>query len=216
MIPSARPLDQAAMEAASCTRCALAAGRTQVVYGVGDPHAELMFVGEGPGFYEDKQGEPFVGAAGKLLNKMLFEVGIERSDVYIANVVKCRPPGNRDPLPEEIEACTPWLDEQIGSIDPKVIATLGRFAGAFILDRPIAITRIRGQRFIKDGRVVIPTLHPAAVLRGGEKQTDLLREDFRTMMQVLSEPRPSASAPAAPAAPGAPDAAPEPDQLGLF
>jgi len=207
-----RPLEEAALEASSCTRCALAAGRTQVVYGVGDPHAELMFVGEGPGFHEDKQGEPFVGAAGKLLNKMLFEVGIERSDIYIANVVKCRPPGNRDPLPEEIQACTPWLEEQVESIDPKVIATLGRFAGAFILDRPISITRIRGQRFSRDGRVVIPTLHPAAVLRGGEKQTDLLREDFRTMMQVLSEPRPQTSPPAL----QPPEAASEPDQLGLF
>lgn len=208
-----RPLKEAAEEAASCLKCALAAGRTQVVYGVGDPHAELMFIGEGPGFYEDKQGEPFVGAAGKLLNKMLNEVGIERPDVYIANIVKCRPPGNRDPLPDEIEACTPWLREQIESIDPKVIATLGRFAGAFILDRPISITRIRGQRFAKDGRVVIPTLHPAAVLRGGGKQEDLLREDFRTMMQVLSEPRSSAPQESAPAPP---EANPEPDQLGLF
>lgn len=209
-----RPLEQAALEAASCTKCALSAGRTQVVYGVGDPHAELMFVGEGPGFYEDKQGEPFVGAAGKLLNRMLAEVGIERSDVYIANVVKCRPPGNRDPLPEEIEACTPWLEEQIESIDPKVIATLGRFAGAFILERPISITRIRGQRFERLGRVVIPTLHPAAVLRGGEKQVDLLRDDFRTMMQVLSEPRRQASSP--PVVPQPVEQEPEPDQLGLF
>ena len=212
MTPASRPLAEAALEAASCARCALAVERTQVVYGVGDPHAELMFVGEGPGFHEDKQGEPFVGAAGRLLNKMLMEVGIERSDVYIANVVKCRPPGNRDPLPEEIEACTPWLAEQIESIDPKVIATLGRFAGAFILDRPIAITRIRGQRFLQDGRVVIPTLHPAAVLRGGEKQVDLLREDFRTMMQVLSEARPQAPAPAPPPT----DTVHDPDQLGLF
>ena len=210
-----RPLEEAAKEAASCAKCALAAERTQVVYGVGDPHAELMFVGEGPGFHEDKQGEPFVGAAGKLLNRMLSEVGIERSDVYIANIVKCRPPGNRDPLPDEIEACTPWLTEQIESIDPKVIATLGRFAGAFILDRPISITRIRGQRFARDGRVVVPTLHPAAVLRGGEKQVDLLREDFGTMMQVLSEPRPSASTVPVPV-PVQPEAEPQPDQLGLF
>lgn len=211
-----RPLEEAALEAASCTMCALSAGRTQVVYGVGDPHAELMFVGEGPGFYEDKQGEPFVGAAGKLLNRMLTEVGIGRSDVYIANVVKCRPPGNRDPLPEEIEACTPWLEEQIESIDPKVIATLGRFAGAFILDRPISITRIRGQRFERGGRAVIPTLHPAAVLRGGEKQVDLLRDDFRTMMQVLSEPRRQAPSQASQPASRPAEADSEPDQLGLF
>lgn len=212
-----RPLAEAVSEAASCTRCALAAGRTQVVYGVGDPHAELMFIGEGPGFYEDKQGEPFVGRAGQLLNRMLFDIGIERPEVYIANVVKCRPPNNRDPLPDEIEACTPWLDEQIASIDPKVIATLGRFAGAFILDRPISITRIRGQRFERRGRVVIPTLHPAAVLRGGDSQVDLLREDFSEMARALAEPRAAITATTgAGAAAPAPPAEPEQEQLGLF
>jgi DNA polymerase len=213
-----RTLAEAAREAAGCTACALAAGRTQVVYGVGDPHAELMFIGEGPGFYEDKEGEPFVGRAGQLLNRMLHEIGIERADVYIANVVKCRPPNNRDPLPEEIDACKPWLAEQVDLIDPKVIATLGRFAGGFVLDRPISITRIRGQRFVVDGRVVIPTLHPAAVLRGGDAQLALLRDDFREMAKALAEPRGGAS----PSRAGAPvdtqADAPPPDQeqLGLF
>ncbi|MGZ8600446.1 MAG: uracil-DNA glycosylase, partial [Actinomycetota bacterium] len=106
-----RTLEEAALEASTCTRCPLAHGRTQVVYGVGDPNADLMFIGEAPGFYEDKQGEPFVGAAGQLLNRMLAEVEIPRSDVYINNVLLCRPPGNRDPLPDELEACRPWLDE---------------------------------------------------------------------------------------------------------
>ena len=212
-----RQLADAAQEAAACEKCALSVGRTQVVYGVGNPTAELMFIGEGPGFYEDKQGEPFVGRAGQLLNRMLNDIGIERSDVYIANVVKCRPLSNRDPLPGEIEACTPWLDEQIATIDPKVIATLGRFAGAFILDRPISITRIRGQRFTKEGRVVIPTLHPAAVLRGGEAQVDLLRSDFVEMKRALNEPRGGAPA-TTPQTADIPEAKAEPEdqQLGLF
>src|SRR5205814_396738 len=122
-IPGAdvRTLEEAAEEASTCTKCKLAQGRTQVVYGVGDPNADLLFIGEGPGFHEDKQGEPFVGAAGQLLNKMLVEIGITREDVYIANVVKCRPPGNRNPQQDEIDACTPWLTEQIELIDPYLV-----------------------------------------------------------------------------------------------
>lgn len=212
-----RSLEEAGREASVCTACRLSVGRTQVVYGVGDPDADLMFIGEGPGFHEDKQGEPFVGRAGQLLNQMLNEIGIERSDVYIANVVKCRPPGNRDPLPEEIEACTPWLREQISGIDPKVIATLGRFAGAFILDRQISITRIRGQRFSLDGRIVIPTLHPAAVLRGGESQVELLRQDFRALQEALREPAATGAAATSSAPPSTEPAPPaEPQQERLF
>ena len=113
-----RTLRDAAAEASRCTRCRLARGRTQVVYRTGHPDADLMFIGEGPGFHEDKQGEPFVGAAGQLLNRMLGEIGLVRDQVYIANIVKCRPPGNRDPRPDEIEACTPWLVEQISLIQP--------------------------------------------------------------------------------------------------
>ena len=113
-----RTLEEAALEASTCTRCRLSEGRTQVVYGVGDPNADLMFIGEGPGFHEDKQGEPFVGAAGQLLNRMLAEIGIRRERRLHHNVIMCRPPGNRDPLPDEIEACKPWLDEQIALIDP--------------------------------------------------------------------------------------------------
>lgn len=185
-----RTLPEAAHEAATCTRCRLSNGRTQVVYGVGDPRADLMFIGEGPGYHEDKQGEPFVGAAGQLLNRMLAEIDIRREDVYIANVIKCRPPGNRDPLPDEIESCSPWLSEQIQLIDPCVIATLGRFAASFMLQRQISIGRIRGQRFPWNGRTVIPTFHPAAVLRGGgdsSQQMAALRMDFREMSQALAE-----------------------------
>ncbi|MDP9341210.1 MAG: uracil-DNA glycosylase [Actinomycetota bacterium] len=198
-----RTLEEAAEEAATCVRCRLSQGRTQVVFGVGDPRADLMFIGEGPGYYEDKQGEPFVGAAGQLLNRLLGEIGIRREDVYINNVVMCRPPGNRDPFPDEIESCRPWLMERVALIDPAVIVTLGRFATAVILDRPtVSITKVRGQRFRWDGRVVIPTFHPAAVLRGGgdaSSQMAAIRQDFQMMKQALAE-RPQ----------------PPEEQLGLF
>ncbi|MDP9295593.1 MAG: uracil-DNA glycosylase [Actinomycetota bacterium] len=185
-----RPLTDAALEASVCLKCRLAQGRTQVVYGVGDPDADLMFIGEGPGYHEDKQGEPFVGAAGQLLNRMLAEIDTRREEVYIANVVKCRPPGNRDPLPDEIEACSPWLAEQVDLIDPHIIVTLGNFATRYILERPSSISRVRGQRFIWRGRTVIPTFHPAAVLHGGgdaSTQMQALREDFRTIHDALAE-----------------------------
>jgi DNA polymerase len=168
----------------------LSGGRTQVVYGTGNADADLMFIGEGPGYYEDKQGEPFVGAAGQLLNKMLEEIGVRRADVYIANVIKCRPPGNRDPLPEEVDACTPWLREQITLIEPRVIVTLGNFATRLILDKPISISRVRGQRFPLEGRTVIPTFHPAAILRGGgEASTQMaaLRSDFQEIKRALAD-----------------------------
>ena len=197
-----RTLQEAAHEASTCTKCRLAGGRTQVVYGTGNADADLMFIGEGPGYYEDKQGEPFVGAAGQLLNRMLEEIGVRRSDVYIANVIKCRPPGNRDPLPEEVDACTPWLREQIALIEPRVIVTLGNFATRFMLDKPVSISRVRGQRFPQEGRTIIPTFHPAAILRGGgEASTQMvaLRSDFLEIKRALAE-------------------VPEPveEQLGLF
>jgi DNA polymerase len=199
-----RALDEAAREASTCERCRLAQGRTQVVYGVGSSSADLMFIGEGPGYYEDKQGEPFVGAAGQLLNRMLEEIAILREDVYIANVVKCRPPGNRDPYPDEIEACSPWLQEQIEVIDPRVIVTLGNFATRYILDKPTSISRVRGQRFAWQGRTVIPTFHPAAILHGGgeaSSQMTALRADFQEIRKALEEtPAPRGSE----------------EQLGLF
>jgi DNA polymerase len=197
-----RTLQEAALEASACTKCRLAGGRTQVVYGTGNADADLMFIGEGPGYYEDKQGEPFVGAAGQLLNRMLEEIGVRRGDVYIANVIKCRPPGNRDPLPEEVDACTPWLREQIALIEPRVIVTLGNFATRFMLDKPVSISRVRGQRFPQEGHTIIPTFHPAAILRGGgEASTQMvaLRSDFQEIKRALAE-------------------VPEPveEQLGLF
>ncbi|MGE5460051.1 MAG: uracil-DNA glycosylase [Solirubrobacterales bacterium] len=197
-----RTLEEAALEASTCTRCRLAQGRTQVVYGVGDPSADLMFIGEAPGFHEDKQGEPFVGAAGQLLNRMLAEVEIPRSDVYINNVILCRPPGNRDPLDDELTACKPWLDERIQIIDPAVIVTLGNWATRYILGKQVSITRVRGQRFPWNGRTVIPTFHPAAILHGGgesSNQMTALRADFQEMKRALGE-RP----------------APTEEQLGLF
>jgi uracil-DNA glycosylase family 4 len=197
-----RTLQEAAVEASTCVRCRLSEGRTQVVYGVGDPNADLMFIGEGPGYHEDKQGEPFVGAAGQLLNRMLAEVEIPRERVYINNVVMCRPPGNRDPLPDEIEACTPWLTERIELIDPFVIVTLGNWATRFVLGPQISISRVRGQRFPWKGRTVIPTFHPAAILHGGgeaSNQMVALRADFVQMKAALAE-RP----------------APAEEQLGLF
>jgi uracil-DNA glycosylase family 4 len=176
--------------ASTCTKCRLASGRTQVVFGVGDPNADVMFIGEGPGYYEDKQGEPFVGAAGQLLTKLLGEIGLRRDDVYIANVVKCRPPGNRDPLPDEIDACKPYLAGQIGNIQPRLIVTLGNFATRFMLDRQVSISRVRGERFRIEGRSVIPTFHPAAVLHGGgesSSQMAALRSDFRKIKEILAE-----------------------------
>ncbi|MEP7059578.1 MAG: uracil-DNA glycosylase [Actinomycetota bacterium] len=192
-----RSLAEVAAEAADCTKCRLSEGRTQVVFGVGDPNADLMFIGEGPGFHEDKQGEPFVGAAGQLLTRMLGEIGLAREAVYINNVVMCRPPGNRDPLPDEIEACTPWLVERISLIQPQLIVTLGNFATKFVLQTSLGITRVRGSVHTWHGRKVIPTFHPAAILHGGgekSRQFELLREDFSLIAATLT----SMSAPPTP------------------
>jgi uracil-DNA glycosylase len=191
--------------ASTCTRCRLASGRTQVVFGVGDPRADVMFIGEGPGYYEDKQGEPFVGAAGQLLTKLLGEIELRREEVYITNVVRCRPPGNRDPLPDEIEACRPYLSGTLDCVRPRVVVTLGNFATRVILDRQVSISRVRGQRFEIEGRTVLPTFHPAAVLHGGGEagsQMTALRSDFQTIRQILDEPPPVAVA--------------AEEQLGLF
>jgi uracil-DNA glycosylase len=220
-----RTLAEVAAEASGCTRCRLANGRTQVVFGVGHPDADLMFIGEGPGFHEDKQGEPFVGAAGQLLDRMLGEIGLTRDQVYIGNVVKCRPPGNRDPQPDEIEACTPWLVEQLSLIQPLVIVTLGNFATKFVLDTQTGITRLRGQVHEWHGRTVIPTFHPAAILHGGgerSRQFQLLLDDFRLVERTLRG-RMASAAPEVPSGtdrgsvgPGAVAEAPDADQLELF
>ena len=210
-----RTLAQVAGEAAGCTKCRLANGRTQVVFGVGDPHADVMFIGEAPGFHEDKQGEPFVGAAGQLLDRMIHEVlRLTRRDVYVANVIKCRPPGNRDPQEDEIDSCTPWLIEQVSLIQPRVVVTLGNFATKFVLHTQQGITRMRGRAYPWHGRTVIPTFHPAAILRGGgegSRQFRELREDFeliRDTLAALNRPPETVSIP---------EAAPVPEgQLELF
>ena len=173
----------------------------------GNPEAPLMFVGEAPGFHEDRQGLPFVGAAGQLLDTMLGSIGLDRTRCTICNVIKCRPPGNRDPMPDEIEACRPFLEAQLRFIRPRVIVTLGNFATRFILAKQVSISRVRGQRFEIEipgeqgqgrGRgalvTVIPTFHPAAVLHGGGNASPAftaLQEDFRLIASVLAEPPPA-------------------------
>ncbi len=155
-------------EASACTRCALSAGRTTVVFGVGNPQAQLMFVGEGPGRDEDLQGEPFVGRSGQLLDRVIGEeLGLGREDVYIANVVKCRPPGNRDPLPTEVASCRPYLEQQIQLVDPMVIVTLGNFATRLLLDATAGIRQLRGSAYPYGRAFVVPTFHPSFVLRSG-------------------------------------------------
>lgn len=209
-----RSLALAAAEASTCVRCRLSERRTTVVYGSGRQDADLMFVGEGPGQNEDLQGLPFVGAAGHLLERMLGDIGLSRDEVYIANVVKCRPPGNRDPRPDEIDACSPWLAEQIGLVDPTTIVTLGNFATRFVLREEVSISRVRGQRFAVDGRTVIPTYHPAAILRSGGEGSSRFREfaaDFGEVASALADPTPP---PTASPSPG--DGSSGPSQLGLF
>jgi uracil-DNA glycosylase len=202
---------------AGCTRCVLAQTRTQVVFGSGSPTADLMFVGEAPGFHEDKEGIPFIGAAGKLLVKLLAEIGLQRDDVYIANVIKCRPPGNRDPHPEEIEACESHLFKQIELIQPKVVATLGNFATKLLSGKPDGITSVHGreQTVTLGGSTVLlyPLFHPAAALYT-PRMLDVLATDFARLPALMGQVR----APVAPAAPTpvAPPEPVEPAQLGLF
>jgi DNA polymerase len=166
----------------------LAETRTQVVFGVGAFDADIMFVGEAPGKNEDLQGEPFVGAAGKLLDRLLGEIGIERDDVYIANVLKCRPPGNRDPRPDEIDSCKGFLKSQLELVDPRVVITLGNFATKLLLKRNVGITRLRGQIYPWWHRHLVPTFHPAAALRSGDRVTNLMREDFLLVSGLLNAP----------------------------
>ena len=200
---------------AGCERCALAQTRTQVVFGSGSPTADLMFVGEAPGFHEDKQGVPFVGAAGQLLSKLLAGIGLDRDSVYICNVLKCRPPGNRDPQPEEIQACEPHLFRQIELIQPKLVATLGNFATKLLSGKPTGITQVHGQEqqvTLGGNEVTLyPIFHPAAALYT-PRMLQVLEEDFRRIPELLGrsieipEPEPE------------PEPAPleQPVQLGLF
>lgn len=158
-------LDELKQQALHCRGCGLCEGRTNVVFGDGDPGARIMFVGEGPGRHEDETGIPFVGAAGKLLGDLLTASGLSRDKVYIANIVKCRPPQNRDPLPEEEQACIHFLRSQIELIDPKIIVCLGRIAAKQLIDPAFAITKQHGEVYMRDGRMIMATFHPAALLR---------------------------------------------------
>jgi DNA polymerase len=212
-------LDALRTEASACTRCRLHEGRTQVVFGNGHPDADLMFVGEAPGFHEDQQGIPFVGQAGKLLDRLLEGIGLTRADVYVANVLKCRPPGNRDPMPDEIEQCEPYLFRQIELIRPKVVATLGNFATKLLSGKPTGITRVHGieqETTIGGSRVLLyPIYHPAAALYT-PAMLKVLEEDFARIPALMElEVGVPVSLSAAVAEPE-PEPEPVAVQLGLF
>lgn len=202
-------LEDVRLEASGCTRCALASGRTQVVFGEGNPRASLMVVGEAPGADEDKQGRPFVGRSGQLLDRLLWEeLGVARADVYIANVIKCRPPNNRDPEPAEIAECSPWLSEQLAIIGARVLLPLGNFATRFLLGTKKGIRSVRGEEYPYPGRegvVVVPTFHPAAALRSRNDTLPLMRADFVRAKRVLernNEPLAGSAPPAGSSSPG--------------
>ncbi|MPZ53200.1 MAG: uracil-DNA glycosylase [Acidimicrobiia bacterium] len=187
MGPVSTELQELRIEAESCTRCALSETRNKVVFGEGSSHADVMFVGEAPGKDEDLKGKPFVGAAGRLLGELLEEIALGRDEVYIANVLKCRPPGNRDPRPEEIDCCKGYLQQQLEIISPKVVVTLGNFATKLLLRTETGITRMRGRRYEwwRD-TILIPTFHPAAALRGSSRLPDM-RADFELIRLTLEE-----------------------------
>jgi uracil-DNA glycosylase family 4 len=212
-------------EVADCRRCPLYETRTKAVFGAGNADAGLMFVGEAPGAEEDRQGLPFVGRAGQLLNELLVEIGLSREEVFICNVLKSRPPGNRDPQPAEIQACEPYLWEQVRLIEPRVVCTLGNFATKLLSGSQTGITKVRGTPQVHDlgGRTVflLPLFHPAAALRTPSVK-QILREDFATIPALLEKPLPgplpSAEEPAAEEARAEVAAEPPPrdDQLGFF
>jgi uracil-DNA glycosylase family 4 len=183
----AAALERLRVTASTCVRCPLAQGRTQVVFGVGDPGADLLFVGEGPGREEDLAGEPFVGRSGKLLDRLMWEeLGLTRDRCYIANVVKCRPPQNRDPAPGEIDACRPYLEEQILLIDPRVIVTLGNFATKLLLESSQGIRELRGRVFDRGLARLVPTYHPAYVLRAGGEAMAEMRADLVRAKRLMA------------------------------
>ncbi len=213
-------LDEIATEVKACTRCKLHQGAKQGVPGEGPANAEILFIGEGPGFYEDQQGRPFVGASGKFLEELLAHIGLKRADVFITNVVKHRPPANRDPEPDEIAACAGFLDRQIAALQPKVIVTLGRFSLARYFPGA-RISAIHGQARQVGGRLVVAMFHPAAALHQ-QSLRDTLIADFKKLPQLIAASR-NTAAPAEPsAAPVAPPAEPEateeqgPQQLSFF
>lgn len=175
-------------ELEGCRRCVLSETRTNLVFGVGNPSAEVMFIGEAPGRQEDLGAEPFIGAAGKYLNRLLALAGLKREDIYIANVLKCRPPENRDPLPEEIEVCTPFLRRQVQAIHPEILVTLGNFATRFILKTDRGITGLRGQVHITGRFSVLPIFHPAAAIYDPSK-AEIMEDDFRLLGRLISKRR---------------------------
>ncbi|HMC82053.1 MAG TPA: uracil-DNA glycosylase [Candidatus Polarisedimenticolia bacterium] len=178
-------------EIGECVRCRLSEKRTRIVFGAGNSRARLMFVGEGPGYDEDRQGLPFVGRAGQLLNRIIESIGMKRDDVYIANVVKCRPPENRTPLPDEIATCSPFLLRQIEAIRPQVVCALGGVAVQTLLGTSAPISRVRGEfRSLPDGTLVMPTFHPAYLLRNPDKKKEVW-EDMKKIREVLSQAEPS-------------------------
>jgi DNA polymerase len=199
-------------QASVCERCSLSETRHRVVFGAGNADADLMFVGEAPGAEEDRQGLPFVGRAGAFLTELLEGIGMKREDVFINNVLMCRPPGNRDPQPEEIDTCRPWLEQRIELIQPRVICTLGNFATKLLTANPTGITKVRGtpQEHLIGGRWVymLPLFHPAAGLRT-PSVADQLREDFQRIPDLLEQPLPEPE-------PLVVDREVEPDQMGLF
>lgn len=209
-------IDELEAVASVCTMCRLSETRNTVVFASGLPSADVMVIGEGPGQQEDEQGVPFVGRSGQLLMQLLAEQGIARDDVYIANVVKCRPPHNRDPRPDEIDACKPYLRRQIQLVDPKVVVTVGNFSSKLLLNTTAGITQTRGQSYKWWGRYLVPTFHPAAALRGGQRVTDDIRNDIAIVRSLLDgrlapDPKSDASV----KAPSSHEA-PHDEQLGLF
>ncbi len=188
-----KELEAVQNELGDCKRCSLSKSRTNIVFGDGSARARVMFVGEAPGFHEDVQGLPFVGSAGKLLSRFLEEIGLKRSEVYITNIVKCRPPDNRDPLTQEIETCRQFLARQLEVMKPAVVCTLGNHATRTLLGRPVSITKIRGKAQEHEGHFIFPMLHPAAALHKGDMM-EKVREDFRNLRKFLDrniEPEPA-------------------------
>ncbi len=185
---SEETLQEVAVEVSTCSKCNLCKGRTKAVPGEGNPGARILFIGEGPGFHEDKQGRPFVGPAGQFLDELLASIELRRADVFITNVVKCRPPNNRDPLPEEIEACDGYLDRQIAALNPQVIVTLGRYSMAKFFGNE-KISAIHGRARKKDGYICVAMYHPAAGLHQASLK-DVIRNDFKKIPLVVAEAEP--------------------------
>jgi uracil-DNA glycosylase family 4 len=201
-------LEQIAEEVRACEKCPLHSGRTNAVPGAGRADADIMFIGEAPGYHEDQQGLPFVGASGKYLGELLAKINLSRADVFITNVVKCRPPGNRDPLPVEIDTCMPaYLQRQIETIQPKIVATLGRFSMALFFPKNARISKIHGDPLRKGGRIYYPLFHPAAVLRNPNLRP-VMEEDFKRMLDLIKEVEEAGGT--------IEDEPPPPKQLSLF